>query len=149
TLTSSAPLIASVPPSFTIPVGNNSQSFTIQGLSPGSATITASLAGTPSITRTAQVTVTKNQLKENKDNKDIPDRKDAKDAKDGGKGNQLIKEKVALQPQFSVSNPARPAIQILAPATAIGAAQLSSNGEPPAATAQAFIRPEERPSVGT
>jgi hypothetical protein len=151
-LTSSAPGIASVPPSFSIPVGNNSQPFQIQGVSPSSnpVTITAFLAGTPSITRTAQVTVTKAQLKDNSDNKIAKDNKLLKDTGgNGGKGNQLIKEKVALQAQFSVSNPARPAIQSLAPATATGAAQLSSNGELPAATAQAFIRPEERPSVGT
>jgi hypothetical protein len=150
TVTSSDLNIARVdPPSFTIPAGNNSQSFTIQGVNPGSATITASLAG---IIRTAVVTVTKNQAKENKenkDNKDVPDRKDAKDARDGfGKGPQRIREQI-FQPAVLVSDPARPPIQSLAPATTIGTAQLGSDGEPPAATARAFIRPEERPGVGT
>jgi Family of unknown function (DUF6519) len=143
TLTSSAPGIASVSSSFSIPVGNNSQSFQIRGVSPGSATIIATLAG---VTRQAQVTVVKDLAKENKDNKDIPDNKDARD---GGKGTTALLEKASFQSAVSASNAARFPTQSLAPATAIGAMQLSSNGQPPAPTAQAFIRPEERPSVGT
>jgi hypothetical protein len=147
TLTSSPPGIAIVPASTTITIGNNSQTFQIQGVSPGTAQVTASL-GDGGATVRGTVIVGKNQAKENKDNKDSKDAPDNKDARDGGKGAQRLREQI-FQPAVLVSDPARPAIQSLAPATTISTAQLSSDGEPPAATARAFIRPEERPSVGT
>jgi hypothetical protein len=148
TLTSSAPGIASVPLNVAIPIGNNSQSFVIRGVSTGSATITASLAG---VARQAVVTVGKNQAKDTKDNKDFKDAKDnnkeIKDAKDN-KGNLRLLEQVR-HPAVLPSGITGTGIQNFTPATASGSAQLSSIGEPPAATARAFIQPEERPTVGT
>lgn len=135
TLTSNAPQIASVDGSVTVPAGQTSIAFTVTAGSAGTATITASLQGSP----TQQTTLTVRAPKVGKEG-----------AKDGVKeGKERVKELREKITDKAAAREINERIQRPAPAWPSGPyhARVDAAGESPGVQ-RAFIRPEERPPVG-
>jgi hypothetical protein len=120
----------------TVQVGNTTATFRISGLQSGAVTITAFL-DTPA---TGQLTV-----------RDRPTGKEKRE-KEVGKEHPIEKAAPIEQvPRFNVATAAAgPGTlpQAIDPTKPTGSAEFSKAGEQLPPTAHAFIRPEERPSVG-
>jgi hypothetical protein len=130
---------AIVPPTgITIPVGGISAPFTILGSSPGTATITASLAGSPSAS--GIITVTTRPTGKEKREKEITFDKVQIEKRAVNEQIRPVKT-VEIRPQFS-----QPGSAPTDPAVGPGNSLQTRDQVP--ATGQAFIRPEERPSLG-
>jgi hypothetical protein len=137
TLSSSNIQIATVPPSVTIPAGSISLSFTILGHSPGTAIITASF-GTS--TASGSITVRIRPTGKEKREKEIL----------VDKGTLLVEKAVIeqIQPGKNIEIHPQSSPGGTAPNPPVSPGNSTETREQPQATAQAFIRPEERPSVG-
>jgi hypothetical protein len=138
TLGSQSPTVATVPSSVTIAANATSGSFTITGVAPGSATITATL-----ITQlTALITVRSPKAKEKEIISDIKVA-DVK-TKDVVKGAETAKSE---EIKLAGSSKSAEAGKIADGATSIGVSPLSRAAAQTSTLARSFIRPEERPEV--
>jgi Family of unknown function (DUF6519) len=140
TLSSSNTQVATVAPtSITIPVGGISTPFTVVGHNPGTATITASF-GTS--TASGTITVTTRPTGKEKREKEIAVEKGSLQVEKAVVSEQLRPAKtIETRPQFSQQG-------VISADPAIGPGNLLETRDQVPAAGQAFIRPEERPSLG-
>jgi hypothetical protein len=140
TLSSSNTQVATVAPtSITIPGGGISAPFTILGHSPGTATITASL-GTSTASGTITV-ITRPTGKEKREKEILADK------------GSILADKASLPEQIHpgkiIEFSPQSSQQNISPTDpSRGPGNLSETRDQVPATGQAFIRPEERPSLG-
>jgi hypothetical protein len=121
-------------PTVTVPVGGTAATFGITGVNPGTATITASLLGSNA---SAQLRVRAfPKGKEDKEGKEDKDTKEGARKEIDDLRSLDVANPAALTTQQAI-NPTNPSVN------------LSSPNEQVPATAQAFIRPEERPPVAS
>jgi hypothetical protein len=132
-------------PTVTVPAGSTAATFVITGVTVGTATITASLLNSNA---SAQLTVVPRPTgKEGKDKFEKEGKE--KSEKEGKEGKESAsKEREEQLRSLGVANPAALTTQQAINPTN-PSANLSSPDEQVPATAQAFIRPEERPPVGS